>query len=182
LLDSASGAYHLGSSFVLSYTVRVEYLDQDVSNCSVGRAVELIGQPWVLLILREVISGIRRFGDMQDHLGVSRSVLSERLEGLVASGLLERRSYQEPGQRRRSEYALTEKGRDLYPALSALRQWGDKYLADAEGPAMLATHRDCGAAIRVALLCDDGHAITSDEDVERQPGPGAKRRVPASTV
>jgi DNA-binding HxlR family transcriptional regulator len=159
----------------------MDYLDQDVSNCSVGRAVEIIGQPWVLLILREVVRGVRRFSDMQDHLGVSRSVLSERLEGLVANELLERRSYQEPGRRRRSEYALTGKGRDLYPALSALRQWGDKYLTDPEGPATLATHRDCGAAIRVALLCDDGHAITSHEDVERRPGPSARPRVVAQT-
>jgi DNA-binding HxlR family transcriptional regulator len=152
-------------------------LDQDVSNCSVRRAVELVGQPWVLLILREVVRGVRRFSDMQDHLGVSRSVLSERLEGLVAKELLERRSYQDPGQRRRSEYALTEKGRDLYPALSALRQWGDKYLTDPEGPATLATHRDCGAPVRVALLCDLGHTITSDAEVERRPGPSARPRV-----
>jgi DNA-binding HxlR family transcriptional regulator len=160
----------------------MDYLDQDVSNCSIGRAVELIGQPWVLLILRELTRGIRRFSDLQDHLGVSRSVLSERLDGLVANDLLERRSYQEPGQRRRSEYTLTQKGHDLYPALSALRQWGDKYLADPEGPATLATHRGCGAPIRVTLVCEHGHAITSDEDVERRPGPGAKPRVLAATA
>jgi DNA-binding HxlR family transcriptional regulator len=159
----------------------VEYLDQDMANCSVGRAVELVGQPWVLLILREAVRGVRRFSDLQDHLGVSRSVLSERLEGLVENGLLERRSYQERGQRRRSEYALTEKGRDLYPAVSALRQWGDRYLADPEGPATLATHRDCGAAVRVALVCGHGHTITSHEDVERRPGPSARPRVAAQT-
>jgi DNA-binding HxlR family transcriptional regulator len=157
----------------------MDYLRQDVANCSVGRAVEVVGQPWVLLILREVVRGVRRFSDMQDHLGVSRSVLSERLEGLVANDLLERRSYQEPGQRRRSEYALTEKGRDLYPVLSALRQWGDKYLTDPEGPATLATHRDCGAPIHIALLCDRGHTITSHEEVERRPGPSARPRVGA---
>jgi DNA-binding HxlR family transcriptional regulator len=157
----------------------VDYLDQDVANCSVGRAVALVGQPWVLLILREVVRGVRRFSDLQDHLGVSRSVLSERLERLVATDLLERRSYQEPGRRRRSEYALTEKGRDLYPALSALREWGDRYLADPEGPATLATHRDCGAPVRVALVCDHGHTIASHEDVERRPGPSARPRAAA---
>jgi DNA-binding HxlR family transcriptional regulator len=160
----------------------VDYLDQDVSNCSVGRAVELIGQPWVLLILREVTRGVRRFSDLQDHLGVSRSVLSERLDGLVANDLLQRHSYQEPGQRRRNAYALTQKGRDLYPALTALRQWGDKYLADPEGPSTLANHRGCGAPIRVRLECDRGHSITSEEDVERQPGPSARPRVLVPTA
>ena len=95
----------------------------------------LVGQPWVILILRDVTQGVRRFSDLQAHLGVSRSVLSDRLEHMVAGGILELRDYQEPGSRRRSEYHLTEMGRDLYPALTALRVWGDKYLADPEGPA-----------------------------------------------
>ncbi|MEV6654686.1 helix-turn-helix domain-containing protein [Streptomyces sp. NPDC051219] len=152
----------------------MEYLDQDVSNCSIGRAVGLVGQPWALLILREAVRGVRRFSDIQDHLDISRSVLSERLEHLVANGLLEQRSYQEPGRRRRSEYVLTEKGRDLYPVLSALRQWGDKYLADPEGPAVLATHHACGAPVHVALMCEKGHPIASNQEVERRPGPSAR--------
>lgn len=158
------------------------YLDQDASNCSVGRTVALIGQPWVLLILREVVQGVRRFSDIQDHLGVSRSVLSDRLEGLVAHGLLELRSYQEPGRRRRSEYVLTEKGRDLSPVLTALRQWGDQYLADPEGPSALVTHHACGAPVRAALMCTEGHLIASDQEVELWPGPSAKPRAAKSTA
>ncbi|MFF3560949.1 winged helix-turn-helix transcriptional regulator [Streptomyces sp. NPDC002574] len=154
----------------------MEYLDQDVSNCSVGRAVELVGQPWVLLILREVTRGVRRFSDIQNHLGVSRSVLSDRLNGMVERGLLELRDYQEPGARRRSEYVLTTMGRDLYPLISALRDWGDKYLADPEGPSLLATHHGCGASVRVALLCGDGHLVASGDEVDRLPGPGARPR------
>ena len=112
----------------------MDYLSTDTSNCSVGRAVELVGQPWVVLILREVVWGVRRFSEMHEHMGVSKSVLSARLDHLVEHGVLERRDYQEPGQRRRFEYHLTEKGKDLYPVLSALRQWGDKYLSGPEGP------------------------------------------------
>src|SRR3954470_16113254 len=156
----------------------MDYLDIDTSNCSVGRAVELVGQPWVILILREVSQGLRRFKDIQDHLGISRSVLSDRLDMLVANGILELRSYQEPGQRRRSEYGLTQKGRDLYPALTALREWGDRYLAGPAGPSMELTHRGCGAHVHTALVCDAGHTVAA-EDLRRQPGPGARRRVAA---
>lgn len=153
----------------------MDYLAQDTSNCSVGRAVALVGQPWVMLILRDVNQGLRRFSDLHAHLGVSRSVLSDRLENMVASGILELRDYQEPGRRRRSEYHLTQKGIDLYPALSALRVWGDKYLADPEGPAIAVLHRGCGAPVRTALLCAEGHVVTPDE-LDRRPGSGARMR------
>jgi DNA-binding HxlR family transcriptional regulator len=156
----------------------MDYLDIDTSNCSVGRAVELVGQPWVILILREVSQGLRRFKDIQDHLGISRSVLSDRLDMLVANGILELRSYQEPGQRRRSEYRLTQKGRDLYPALTALREWGDRYLADSEGPSTETVHRGCGAPAHVQLVCEAGHVL-APEDLGRRPGPGARRRAAA---
>jgi DNA-binding HxlR family transcriptional regulator len=154
----------------------MEYLEQDTSNCSVGRTVDIVGAPWVLLIVREVLRGVRRFAEMQDHLGVSRSVLTDRLDHLVSTGVLERRAYREPGQRERAEYALTQKGLDLYPVLTALRDWGDKYVADPEGPAMNATHRDCGAPVHVALVCEQGHRIDGPDDVERYPGPSARRR------
>ncbi|MFE0628515.1 winged helix-turn-helix transcriptional regulator [Streptomyces sp. NPDC058864] len=160
----------------------MEYLDQDTSNCSVGRAVGLVGQSWVLLILRDVTRGIRRFSDLQDHLGVSRSVLADRLGGLVSHGLLELHTYQEPGARRRAEYVLTDKGRDLYPLLTSLRQWGDKYLADPEGPALLATHHDCGAPVRARLVCDEGHVIGAPEEVDRTPGPSARPRPAAGAT
>jgi DNA-binding HxlR family transcriptional regulator len=153
----------------------MDYLHIDTSNCSLGRAVELVGQPWVMLILREVVQGIHRFSDMHAHTGVSKSVLSGRLDALVASGILELRDYQEPGQRRRYEYHLTEKGEDLYPVLAALRQWGDKYLADPEGPMTLVEHRGCGAPVHAVLMCDAGHPVPLDE-IERRPGPGARLR------
>jgi DNA-binding HxlR family transcriptional regulator len=156
----------------------MDYRDIDTSNCSVGRAVSLVGQSWVVLILREVTQGLRRFKDIQDHLGVSRSVLSERLDLLVDNGVLELREYREPGQRRRGEYHLTQKGRDLYPVLTALRQWGDKYMADPEGPSSEILHRGCGAHVHAKLVCDAGHVI-APEDLERRPGPGVRARTAA---
>lgn len=154
---------------------RMDYLQTDTSNCSLGRTVELVGEPWVMLILREIVQGVHRFSDMQAHMGVSKSVLSARLEHLVENGILERRDYREPGQRRRCSYHLTEKGRDLYPVLAALRQWGDKHLAGPEGPALLVTHAGCGAPVQSALVCDHGHRVGLGE-IERRPGPGARVR------
>jgi DNA-binding HxlR family transcriptional regulator len=156
----------------------MDYASLDTSNCSVGRAVGVVGQPWVILILREVSNGLRRFSEMQDHLGVSRSVLAERLEHLVGHGILELREYREPGRRRRSEYHLTQKGRDLYPALTALREWGDKYLADPEGPLMELTHHGCGAHVHTAFVCDAGHTVPAEE-LQRRLGPGARPRAAA---
>ena len=154
---------------------RMDYLETDTANCSLGRAVTLVGQPWVVLILREVVWGVRRFSDMQAHMGVSKSVLSDRLDHLVEHGVLDRRDYQEPGQRRRFEYHLTPKGADLYPVLTALRQWGDKYLVGPEGPQSLIIHAGCGADVHAKLVCDAGHEVPVEE-LERQPGPGARLR------
>src|SRR3954447_15175999 len=156
----------------------MDFLAYDPANCSVGRAVGLVGQPWVTLIMRELTQGVHRFKDIQTRLGISRSVLSDRLELLFVNGVVERREYREPGQRRRSEYHLTQKGRDLYPAITALREWGDKYLADPEGPATVVLHRGCGAHVHAKLVCDAGHELTP-EDLERRAGPGARRRVAA---
>ena len=128
--------------------------------------------------------GVRRFKDIQDHLGISRSVLSDRLDMLEDNGILESRSYQEPGQRRRSEYHLTQKGRDLYPAITALRQWGDKYLADPEGPSTLISHRGCGAPVHAQLVCDAGHVVEPGGAPARAgpERPHARRRLMATVV
>ena len=152
----------------------------DSGTCSVARALEVVGRPWVLLVLREAFYGLRRFGEMQEHLGVSRSVLADRLEALVAEGLLEVRPYREAGSRPRSEYVLTEKGRDLYPVIVALRQWGDRHLAGEDGVPVLVEHAGCGATVRAALVCEAGHELGVD-DVARRPGPAARPSVRART-
>src|SRR4051794_6710780 len=114
------------------------YEDQ---NCSIARALELIGERWTILIVRDAFLGVRRFDDFQRSLGLSRGVLVDRLNRLIEAGILERRPYQERPER--FEYRLTEKGRDLWPVTVALLKWGDRYYAD-DGPPRLILHRGCG--------------------------------------
>jgi DNA-binding HxlR family transcriptional regulator len=150
-------------------------LDYDPANCAVAAAVDIIGEKWTFLVLREAFSGVRRFADMQRRTQAPRQVLSDRLSRLVHDGLLRRVPYQEPGQRARHEYRLTGKGRDLYPIMVALMHWGDQHATGPEGPPVLLTHRDCGAPVRLHLGCDDGHELTSPRAVTTGPGPAARR-------
>jgi DNA-binding HxlR family transcriptional regulator len=157
----------------------MEYVDQDPGNCSIGRSVTILAQPWVLLILREVQRGVDRFADLQGRLGVSRSVLADRLELMTTQGILEKVPYREVGQRRRHAYALTQKGRDLTPVLTALSDWGDRYLADPEGPASIAEHAGCGARVGLAYVCEEGHRLGGSDEIVRRPGPSARPLVRA---
>ncbi len=150
-------------------------LDYDATNCTIGAAVRIIGEKWTFLVLREVFNGVRRFDDMQRRTQAPRQILSDRLSRLVAEGLLRRVPYQETGQRSRQEYRLTEKGLDLYPVIVALMQWGDRYAADPAGPQVELTHRDCGAPVRLRLICTHGHALSSAREVTPRPGPGARK-------
>jgi DNA-binding HxlR family transcriptional regulator len=150
-------------------------LDYDTANCSIGAALAVVGEKWSFLVLREAFNGIRRFDDMQRRTVAPRQVLSSRLARLVDEGILRKVPYQEPGQRPRSEYRLTEKGIELFPVVAALMAWGDKYATGPAGPAVELTHRDCGAPVSVQLACDDGHILGSARDVTPLPGPGALR-------
>ena len=138
--------------------------------CSIARAMELLGERWTILVLREAFSGVRRFDDIQQNTGAPRQVLSARLAHLVEHEILRRVPYQEPGQRQRYEYRLTEKGLDLYPMLVSLLEWGDKYLADEEGPSVTLTHKECGAQIHARIVCDESHEVTSAREVRAVPG------------
>src|SRR5688500_9729593 len=113
-----------------SVETRLRYTDE---NCTIKGALEIVGEKWSLLVLREAFLGIRRFDDFHRTLGCARNLLSDRLAKLVDHGVLERVAYREPGQRRRHEYLLTEKGFDLQPALVALMQWGDRWTAGPDG-------------------------------------------------
>jgi DNA-binding HxlR family transcriptional regulator len=124
------------------------YSGQD---CSVARALEVVGERWTLLILRDAFLGVRRFDDFQRSLGVARNVLNVRLGRLVEAGLLEKRRYQERPER--FEYRLTERGLDLWPSVVALMQWGDRHLAGDDGPPMVIEHRDCGGTIDDRRFC-----------------------------
>ena len=142
----------------------VSEISWDRSRCSVAGTLAVVGEKWSLLVLREAFFGVRRFADFQRVLGAPKAVLSDRLATLVEQGVLARVPYQAEGARQRHEYRLTAKGRDLYPTLVALMQWGDTYLADGPPPLEL-QHRDCGAAVHLELHCEAGHAVAGPRDV-----------------
>jgi DNA-binding HxlR family transcriptional regulator len=150
-------------------------LDYDTANCNIAAALGIVGEKWTFLVLREAFNGVRRFDDMQRRTAAPRQILSSRLGRLVDEGILRKVPYQEPGQRPRSEYRLTEKGIELFPVIAALLAWGDKYAGAPDGPAVELTHRDCGAAVGLQLACADGHVLGSAREVTPVPGPGARR-------
>lgn len=127
--------------------------------CSIARTLSVVGERWALLVVREVSLGVRRFSDIQSATGAPPAVLTDRLRALVEAGVLGTRDYQEPGARVRSEYVLTEAGRELIPVLIALKDWGDAHLSDERGVPVITRHAACGSAVHAVLVCDDGHAI-----------------------
>jgi DNA-binding HxlR family transcriptional regulator len=147
-------------------------LDWSIDNCTVARAMEILGERWTVVVLREVFNGIRRFDDMRVRTGIPRQVLANRLAMLVDRGVLRRAPYREPGARLRHEYRLTTMGIDLWPVLVALLTWGDRYLADPEGSPVEFAHRDCGAPVGLVMRCAEGHDITDNRAVATRPGPG----------
>jgi DNA-binding HxlR family transcriptional regulator len=135
--------------------------DYSGQNCSIARALEIVGERWTLLIVRDVFLGRRRFDEIQESLGVARNVLSDRLARLVEHGILEKVPYCERPER--FEYRLTRKGRDLNVALAGLRQWGDEYLS--EQPQSYLRRRSDGATV-VAGFVPEGQEAVPGEDVE----------------
>jgi DNA-binding HxlR family transcriptional regulator len=136
-------------------------------DCSISHALEVVGERWTLLIIRDALLGLRRFDEFQRSLGIARKVLAERLRWLVDQGILERVRYQERPER--YEYHLTRKGRDLHVALVGLQQWGDDYCS--EKPPMLARTRSDKKAV-IAALIPKRSAHLRLEEVEFVPGPG----------
>lgn len=147
------------------------------SQCPIARTLALLGQKWTLLVLREAFYGVSRFDDFQTNLKVPRPVLSDRLTLLLTHGLLVREPYQDDGQRVRQGYRLTQKGAELLPALIALMQWGDRYLADSAGPGVLLLHKECGAHVRAELTCESGHQLETTAELKVLAGPGAKKTI-----
>jgi DNA-binding HxlR family transcriptional regulator len=143
------------------------------ANCSIARTLGVVGEKWTLLILREAFYGVRRFDDFHTALGCARNLLASRLKTLVVHGLLERVGYTDERGRGRHEYKLTDKGRDLFPVVVALMQWGDRWTADEAGPAVQMFHRECGAPVTAELTCGAGHSALGARDIAAVPGPGA---------
>jgi DNA-binding HxlR family transcriptional regulator len=157
----------------------MRWLDFDTEKCSVQRTLAVIGDKWTMLLIRDAANGVHRFDDFRRHVGLSEAVLANRLRKLVAEGLFETRDYQEPGQRRRLEYRLTAKGWDLFPALIALMQFGDKHLADERGEGWQVQHKACGHPVRAEVRCTHDDQVLTPRDTQAVARP-ARRRARAS--
>ena len=138
--------------------------------CSIARTLEVVGERWTMLVLREAFGGAHRFEEFQRSLGVARNVLATRLAALVRHGILGRALYQE--RPRRFEYRLTEKGFDLYPVVVAMMRWGDRWVAGADGPPLVLIHKACEHDIAPALTCGHCGAAIGARDVRAVVGPG----------
>ena len=119
--------------------------------CSIARSLELIGERWTLLIVRDVFRGNRRFDEIQRDLGIARNVLTNRLDRLVEEDILEKRQYEERPPR--YEYFLTDKGIDLWPVLVSLLKWGDKHEPGLDGPPVVVRHKECCGEIDDHFIC-----------------------------
>ncbi len=145
---------------------RKSFADMD---CSIAQCLEVVGEWWSLLIVRDAFLGIRRFDEFQHRLGISRNVLGHRLARLVDAGVLAKVAYSEHPPRH--EYRLTDAGRDLWPVLTAMRSWGDRHAAP-NGPPINLVHRGCGQVADVAFVCSVCGAPISSHDVRVVPGAG----------
>src|ERR1700722_13289231 len=125
--------------------------DYKGQNCSIARTLELVGERWTILVLRDAFLGLRRFDQFQHSLGIARNVLTARLDRLVSEGILEKVPYQE--RPLRHEYRLTEKGLDLWPVIKELLRWGDPHAAPEAGPAIVIRHKGCGGELGERRLC-----------------------------
>jgi len=146
----------------ISMTGRLDPRDSWVAErCPMAATLDVVSTRTAFLVLREAFYGATRFDQFVSRTGVSEPVAAARLKELEAAGLLERRPYQEPGQRTRHEYALTEKGADLLPVLASLMRWGDKWGLDC-GARVELKHAGCGGRVGVELACSEGHGVAAD--------------------
>ena len=143
--------------------------------CSIARTVDLLGDWWTPLVLREACYGTRRFENMQRNLQIGRNILTQRLRRLVAEGLLERVQYQERPVR--YEYVLTDKGRDFFPVLATMGRWGDRWLAGTAGPPIVLSHRVCGKPTQAEVVCSECREPLKLDGVVASVGPGFPDRL-----
>jgi DNA-binding HxlR family transcriptional regulator len=141
--------------------------------CALASALELVGERWTMLILRDAFYGVRRYSDFLAHVGAPRAVLADRLQSLTQAGVLEKRRYQDSPPR--DEYVLTEQGEALWPVVYSLMQWGEKYLNTA-GPRRIFSHVVCGTSLDADGNCPSCAKAVAPSDIEIRPGPGARRK------
>jgi DNA-binding HxlR family transcriptional regulator len=138
--------------------------------CSIARSLDVMGDRWSILILRDTFRGIRRFEEIRRDLEIPRAVLADRLASLVEAGVLEKRMYMEHPPRH--EYRLTDMGRELSPVLVGLMQWGDRWLGDGRAPTVL-VHETCGTEVDLGFRCDTCDRDFGPTEIQGRPGPGA---------
>ena len=149
----------------------MKWNELETQDCSLARALAVIGDRWTLLILRDAFLRVRRFEAFEQRLGIARRILAERLKSLVEAGVLEKKAYQT--RPLRYEYRLTRKGLDLYPVLLSLVHWGDAHCAGDNGPPMLHRHKTCGCDFRSVLACSEcGEALDARQVEARPARPG----------
>lgn len=138
--------------------------------CTIARSVDLLGEGWTLLVMRQACLGTRRFEDFQRALGIGRNILTLRLTRLVDEGLLDRVEYQQRPVRH--EYRLTDKGRDVYPILAAMAAFGDKWLVGEEGTPLILHHAGCDHDMHAVVTCSECHEPLDVREVQARVGPG----------
>ena len=141
--------------------------------CTIARSADVLGDHWNLLIIRQACLGTRRFDDFQVSLGIGRNILSQRLARLVDEGLLGKVEYQ--AHPPRHEYRLTDKGRDVYPILTAMAAWGDQWLTGPEGTPLVLHHTACDHDLHAVVVCSHCDAPLDVREVRATPGPGFPR-------
>jgi DNA-binding HxlR family transcriptional regulator len=139
-------------------------------NCGLARALEVVGERWTILVLRDLFFGVRRFTDLQAHLDIPRAVLTDRLSRLVEEGVATRTEY----RRGRHEYTLTPHGRDLWPTLFALSMWGERHSSPA-GPRRIFSHARCAADLTPSGQCPACGGLPPADEIDIRPGPGMSR-------
>ncbi|MFF3689518.1 winged helix-turn-helix transcriptional regulator [Streptomyces sp. NPDC002187] len=133
--------------------------------CSIERSLQILGERWSLLVLREIFADKHKFAEIQSSLGIASNLLSARLKLLVEAGVLCTQAYQEPGSRPRQSYHLTQAGRDLWVVLAALQQWGDHHRPRPSGPSALRRTRSTGQPVHIGFLDEDGHEVPGTDVV-----------------
>jgi DNA-binding HxlR family transcriptional regulator len=151
---------------MLPFVERKSFADM---HCSVAQCLEVVGEWWSMLILRDAFLGVTRFDDFQERLGISRNILNQRLTRLVEEGVLDKVAYSDHPPR--YDYRLTAKGRDLWPVLTAMRQWGDTYAAP-DGPPLRVVHKTCGKISQAVMTCSACGEPLTVRDVRAVRGPG----------
>lgn len=147
----------------------IDYTGQD---CALARALELVGERWTMLIVRDCFFGVRRFGDFLVHLDISKAVLAQRLSGLVDAGLLNRVSRSEGHERGHDDYVPTPALERLWPAVFALSHWGEEHTAKPEGRRRRFMHSACGADLGPFGLCPSCGVPPQPRDIDTEIGPG----------